>query len=57
MFGYADEKRWGPRCEKTTALRGEERCQNCIKKECRDPICINTLSSDNVKNAIKTLLQ
>jgi len=57
MYGYADETRWGPRCEKSIVLRGQERCQDCSKKECRDPICINTLSSDDVKNAIKTLLQ
>jgi ADP-heptose:LPS heptosyltransferase len=57
MFGYADEARWGPRSEKSIVLRGKERCQDCSKKECRDPICINTLSSDKVKNAIKTLLQ
>ena len=56
MYGYADETRWGPRCEKSIVLRGQERCQDCSKKECRDPICINTLSSDDVKNAIKTLL-
>jgi ADP-heptose:LPS heptosyltransferase len=57
IFGYADETRWGPRCEKSIVLRGQERCQDCSKKECRDPTCINTLSSDKVKNAIKTLLQ
>jgi heptosyltransferase-3 len=57
VFGYADETRWGPRCEKSIVLRGQERCQDCSKKECRDPICINTLSSDDVKNAIETLLQ
>jgi ADP-heptose:LPS heptosyltransferase len=57
MFGYADETRWRPRCEKSIVLRGRERCRDCSNKECRDPICINTLSSDNVKNAIKTLLQ
>jgi len=57
MFGYADEKRWGPRCEKSIVLRGQERCQDCSKKECSDPKCINTLSSDAVKSAIETLLQ
>lgn len=57
MFGYADENRWGPRCEKSIVLRGQERCQDCSKKECQDPTCINTLSSDAVKSAIETILQ
>jgi ADP-heptose:LPS heptosyltransferase len=57
MFGYADETRWGPRCAKSIVLRGQERCQDCSKKECQDPQCINTLSSDDVKSAIETLLQ
>jgi ADP-heptose:LPS heptosyltransferase len=57
MFGYADETRWGPRCDKAIVLRGEERCEDCSKKECLDPKCINTLSSDAVKHAIETLLQ
>jgi ADP-heptose:LPS heptosyltransferase len=57
MFGYADEARWGPRGEKSIVIRGKKRCQDCSRKECRDPVCINTLSSDKVKNAIKTLLQ
>ena len=57
MFGYADETRWGPRCEKSIVLRGRERCRDCSKKECQDPRCINTLSSDAVKSAIETLLQ
>lgn len=56
MFGYADENRWGPRSEKSIVLRGEERCQDCSKKECQDPKCINTLSSEAVKSAIETLL-
>ena len=56
MFGYADENRWGPRSEKAIVLRGEERCQDCSKKECQDPKCINTLSSEAVKGAIETLL-
>ena len=57
LFGYADETRWGPRCEKCIVLRGQERCEECSKKECQDPICINTLSPDAVKGAIETLLQ
>ena len=57
MFGYADENRWGPRSEKAIALRGEKRCQDCSKKECEDPKCINTLSPDAVKIAIETLLK
>jgi ADP-heptose:LPS heptosyltransferase len=57
MFGYADETRWGPRSEKAIVLRGEERCQDCSKKECEDPKCINTLSPAAVRNAIETLLQ
>jgi len=57
MFGYADETRWGPRCEKSIVLRGQERCQDCSKKECQDPICITTLSPDTVKGAIEKLLQ
>ena len=57
MFGYADESRWGPRCEKSIILRGQERCLDCSRKECQDPKCINTLSSDAVKSAIETLFQ
>jgi ADP-heptose:LPS heptosyltransferase len=57
MFGYGDETRWGPRCEKSIVLRGRERCQDCSKKECQDPKCINTLSPDSVKSAIERLLQ
>ena len=57
MFGYADETRWGPRCEKSIVLRGQERCQDCSRKECQDPKCINTLSPDAVKSAIETLLE
>ena len=57
MFGYADETRWRPRCEKSIVIRGEERCQDCSKKECQDPKCINTLSPDSVKSAIERLLQ
>jgi heptosyltransferase-3 len=57
IFGYADETRWGPRCDKAIVLRGQERCQDCSKKECLDPQCINTLSSEAVKHAIETLLQ
>ena len=57
LFGYADEARWGPRSEKSIVLRGEGRCQDCSKKECKDPKCINTLSSEAVKSAIETLLQ
>jgi len=57
MFGYADETRWGPRCEKSIVLRGQERCEDCSRKECQDPKCINTLSSDAVKSAIETLLK
>ena len=57
MFGFADESRWGPRCEKSIVLRGQERCQDCSRKECMDPKCINTLSSDAVKSAIETLIE
>jgi len=57
MFGYADEARWGPRSEKSIVLRGQERCEDCSRKECQDPKCINTLSPEVVKSAIQTLLQ
>jgi len=57
LFGYADEARWGPRSEKSIVLRGQERCEDCSRKECQDPKCINTLSPDAVKSAIETLLQ
>jgi ADP-heptose:LPS heptosyltransferase len=57
MFGYADETRWGPRCEKSIVLRGQERCEDCSRKECQDPKCITTLSSGTVKSAIETLLE
>ena len=57
MFGYADESRWGPRCEKSIVLRGQKRCQDCSRKDCQDPVCINTLSPEAVKSAIDTLIE
>ena len=57
MFGFADESRWGPRCEKSIVLRGQERCQDCSRQDCQDPVCINTLSPETVKSAIKTLIE
>ena len=57
MFGFADETRWGPRCEKAIVLRGQERCQDCSRKDCQDPVCINTLSPEAVKSSIETLIE
>ncbi len=57
LFGYGDENRWGPRCEQSVVLRGQERCEECIKKACQDPVCISTLSPAAVKAAIKRLLR
>jgi ADP-heptose:LPS heptosyltransferase len=57
MFGFADESRWGPRCEESIVLRGQERCQDCSRKDCQDPVCINTLSPETVKSAIETLIE
>ena len=57
LFGYADESRWGPRCEKSIVLRGQERCQDCSRKDCQDPVCINTLSPEAVKSAIDALIE
>jgi ADP-heptose:LPS heptosyltransferase len=56
LFGYGEENRWGPRCEKSVVLRGQERCKVCTKKECEDPVCINTLTPAAVKSAIDALL-
>jgi ADP-heptose:LPS heptosyltransferase len=57
LFGFADESRWGPRCEKSIVLRGQERCADCSRKDCQDPVCINTLSPEAVKSAIETLIE
>ncbi len=57
LFGYGDENRWGPRCEKSVVLRGQKRCEECMKKECRDPVCITTLSPAAVRRSIQTLLR
>ena len=57
LFGFADESRWGPRCEKAIVLRGQERCQDCSRKDCQDPVCINTLSPEAIKRAIDTLIE
>ena len=57
LFGFADETRWGPRCEKSIVLRGQQRCQDCSRKDCQDPVCINTISPEAVKSAIDTLIE
>lgn len=56
MFSYADDREWGPRSDNFVVLRGEDVCENCIKKKCRNPKCINTLSPEPVKEAIASYL-
>ncbi len=57
LFGPAREARWGPISKNSIVLRGNEPCQKCKGKDCDyDFQCIRTISSDDVKRAIKKLI-
>jgi len=57
MFSYARESEWGPRSEQFTVLRGQDICKVCIRKACRDPVCITTLPSASVIRELAAILQ
>ena len=56
MFSYADDREWAPRSDRFKVLRGQEWCQDCQGKKCQDPVCINTLSAQPVKEALASFL-
>jgi heptosyltransferase-3 len=57
LFGPAGENRWGPLSEKAIVLRGEEPCEKCKGKDCQYNFkCIRTISSDDIKIAIESLI-
>ena len=56
MFSYANDTEWGPRSKRFKVLRGQERCEDCLKKKCQNPLCINTLSAKPVKEALSSFL-
>ena len=57
LFGPAREARWGPFSKNSIVLRGNEPCQKCKGKDCDyDFKCIRTISPDDVKRAIKGLI-
>jgi ADP-heptose:LPS heptosyltransferase len=56
MFSYAKESEWRPRSDDFETLRGQAICEVCIKKKCLDPVCINTLDSAPVIQALAKIL-
>ncbi|MBI5559333.1 MAG: glycosyltransferase family 9 protein [Deltaproteobacteria bacterium] len=56
LFSYADEHEWGPCSARSVVLRGQKPCDDCIKKKCEDPRCINTLGAEPVKRAVVSFL-
>ncbi len=56
MFSYAQEREWAPRSDQFKILRGGAICDPCIKKACRNPVCINTLETAPVIGALESIL-
>lgn len=55
MFSYARETEWGPRSHDFQVLRGQDICTVCIKKKCRDPVCITDLDTPPVIDALAAI--
>jgi len=55
MFSYARETEWGPRSDDFQVLRGQDICTVCIKKKCRDPVCITDLGTRSVMAALAAI--
>ena len=55
MFSYARETEWGPRSDNFQVLRGQDICTVCIKKKCRDPVCITDLGTQPVMAALAAI--
>ena len=56
MFSYANDTEWGPRSKRFKVLRGQKSCEDCLGKKCQNPVCINTLSAEPVKEALSSFL-
>lgn len=56
LYGPSDPERNGPYTEKKVVIWKKLNCSPCWRKECREPICLQSITVDEVFSAVKKLL-